>query len=78
MVDAPLSGASMCVDQDEDWECDVQPADVACPEIFPPGGNCFTEPSGTSAQVITHWLKTGISRSRATNPLYRWYGYSDE
>jgi hypothetical protein len=25
VVDAPLSGASMCVDQDEDWECDVQP-----------------------------------------------------
>ncbi|MFL6872838.1 MAG: hypothetical protein ACJ0RG_12380 [Candidatus Azotimanducaceae bacterium] len=48
VVDAPISGASLCLDQDEDWECDVLPEDQACPAVWPPYDDCFTEPSGTS------------------------------
>ncbi len=48
VVDAPISGASLCLDQDEDWECDVLPEDQACPAVWPPDDDCFTEPSGTS------------------------------
>ena len=47
-MDAPISGASLCLDQDEDWECDVLPEDQACPTAWPPYDDCFTEPSGTS------------------------------
>ena len=44
IVDAPLSGAAICIDQDEDWQCDVGPPDgVDCAAVFPPADGCFTD-----------------------------------
>ena len=60
VVDAPLSRASMCVDQDEDWECDVQPDDVDCATVFPPEDNCFTEKTGTSDNQGYYSVAEGV------------------
>ncbi len=60
IVDAPLSGAAICIDQDEDWKCDVGPPDDAdCPAVFPPVNGCFTEPSGTSDERGYYSLAEG-------------------
>ncbi len=48
VVDAPLVGSKVCIDQNENWKCDVKLIDADCVEIFPPSLGCFAEPSGSS------------------------------